>query len=201
LAAGSLGFNGVVKYYTEVGPQVSALYANDEFNQSLWIVGTRLFSGMAPLLKSGVSAPPLIDLPQWAAPVSTIVVLAALIAALAFARRTSDPGIGLGLLICLSVSFNPVSWIHGWLLFAVPLTYGLVLLEAHGFPELETWLWVLSICVFYFGKVPKDQILGSLGNPSEVSFAIGMVAWLPSILLLVLTAALLVCLDRRQSSS
>ena len=63
LTAAFIGVDGVRRYYTEVGPTVSALYRGFDANFSAWTWGQRFFGGMAAPFINGIMAPPLVVWP------------------------------------------------------------------------------------------------------------------------------------------
>jgi hypothetical protein len=120
-----VGFGAILSYVTQVLPAVSALYATEPTNISLWTVGPRLFQSSMPELSRlvGVGVP-------------AVVVLCALV----WLRRRPSLETALGVTTCVSVVVNPISWQYYVVLVLLPAAHVVRWLHAHRYPRVPTIL-------------------------------------------------------------
>jgi hypothetical protein len=150
LGAGILmGFDRVLYYYREVSSIVSPLYRAHEANFSMWTVGWRVFDGTGSPVLFGFEASPLVEAPDLAPYVSLAMPLLLLGVGLALALRVRSFDTAFGILVCVSLLVNPVSWHHYLILALVPLVIVGRRLFTLDLPNAETWAFILlSLMMF-----------------------------------------------------
>ncbi|MBI1762439.1 MAG: DUF2029 domain-containing protein [Acidobacteria bacterium] len=148
LALAWIGVEGVKRYYTEVGPTVTALYRGFDANFSAWTVGWRLFVGTEASFARGLVAPPLIAWPAAARLFTLLVPCLVLALGLALARRVKDFDVAFALLLCVSLLVNPVAWSHYLVIALLPLAVVWRYLRELDFPMALTryTLLVTLVC-------------------------------------------------------
>jgi Glycosyltransferase family 87 len=155
-----LGPGVLVDYGTRVLPQVSALYADEPTNISLWTVAPRLLGqGQMP---RGIAA--------------VVPVLVAL-ASLAWLRTRPALGHALGVLTCVSVLVNPISWGYYLVLAVMPAAQVLACLRVRGYPPLPTALAVLVAVGLYLGGGDWRALASLVAVPPLASLVTLGPAW------------------------
>ena len=114
-----LGPGALADYATRVLPEVSALYAAEPTNISLWTVGPRLFERADAARVVGAAPPMLV-----------------LLLSLAWLRGTSSVCHALGVLTCVSILVNPISWGYYLVLAVLPGAQVLAWLRERGYPRV-----------------------------------------------------------------
>jgi hypothetical protein len=171
-----LGPGVLVDYATRVLPQVSAGYANEPTNISLWTVGPRLFND-----------------PQAARVVGALVPLGVLVATLAWLRSRPAMCHALGVLACVSVLVNPISWGYYLVLAILPAAQVLAWLRARGYPKLPLLLasgvglalylgggdWRALASLVGFAPLAKLIVLGPAVSIGALAVLLGWMATQP----------------------
>jgi hypothetical protein len=159
LPASRVGFGPIVAYVSDVVPRVSAIHATQAVNTSLWTVGPRLFRGTEGEVLG--FALPVVASPDAARVVGFMLPLVVVVIALGWMLRARPPlAAALGLMTCVAVLVNPLSWPYNLLLLILPMAHVIRWLHAGQFPMLSTLLAVL-IGVSLF--VP-DRLWSELGR-------------------------------------
>lgn len=107
-----------VEYATRVLPEVSALYATEPTNISFWTVGPRLFEGAEGARLLGAAVP-----------------LVVLLLSVAWLRTRPSLCHALGVLTCVSILVNPISWGYYLVLAILPAAQVLAWLRERDYPR------------------------------------------------------------------
>jgi hypothetical protein len=134
LCALRLGPGVLVDYTTRVLPRVSALYATEPTNISLWTVGPRLFEAAEAARVVGAAVP-------------LLVVLVSLV----WLRARPSLCHALGVLTCVSILVNPISWGYYLVLAIVPAAQVLAWLRERRYPRVPLLLGALIGVGLYLG--------------------------------------------------
>jgi hypothetical protein len=119
LPALRIGLGPVGVYFGSVLPAVSATYATEATNLSLWTIGPRLFAGTAVF---GSRVPPLVDSSIAARIVGLAIpalILGLTVAWLVRARPALGPA--LGVMTGVALVINPISWAYYLVLMLLPI--------------------------------------------------------------------------------
>ena len=122
IAATRVGLAPLVAYVTQVTPNVSASYALEPTNISLWTLGPRMLGEPPPGRVVGFAVP-------------AVVLLASV---LWFAVRRPRTSRALSVLLCVSVVVSPIDWDYDLVLLVVPLVSLAADLHRRGFPRWPT---------------------------------------------------------------
>src|SRR5689334_10803763 len=106
---------------------------------SIWTVGRRLVVGTGPGIADYLTAPPLLDAPALARPLSLLAVAAVLLFAL---RPSRSLGLAYGVAVCAAVLISPMVWDYYLLLTLLPIGLLLGGLAERGWPRVPT-RWAL----------------------------------------------------------
>lgn len=189
IASALHGWATMQNYYSNIGPQLSALYRTHDANYSLWTFGARLF---APFGLNFVTLPP------WHAPMlvklfTVMVPLAAVAVALWWASRIQQPDVAFALLVCLSLLVNPIAWAH--YLVANCIVIGLILRRLQQLDWPRVWTQRFMLIVWPLSMTQTSWALLTLvgngfgkaadGRPL-VPFALAWVTVLPTLAVLAL---------------
>jgi hypothetical protein len=196
LAAAQLagGVSKVIPGYIQALVKTGPLYQAHERNFSVWSLGYRLFSGTGSPASAGIEAPPLINYPNAAGPVSLLLVLLVLAVGLFWALRSPRLDTSFGILICTSLLVSPIAWSHYLLLAAIPLFAAIGLArEERLSPRQEGALAILLVACFTAGGWRGFFLLGGeeLGS-MRVSFGASLITLIPTAAI----AGLLILLSR-----
>lgn len=131
-----IGFGASFEYLTHVLPSVSALYAIEPTNISLWTVGPRLFGGTVGGSPNG--GPPLVASPEAARLVGFGVPLLVLALSAVWLRSRPPLRTALGVMTCVSILVNPISWQYYLVLLLLPAAQVIHWLHVRGYPVTQT---------------------------------------------------------------
>jgi Glycosyltransferase family 87 len=148
LVALRLGIAPIVDYFTRVLPQISAGYALERTNTSVWAIGPQLFqaSSLPATVVSSALAAVLLGLVWWSAD----------------GKRSL--WFGLSLATAVSTVINPVSWFYNLVLVLPPGAHVLACLEATRWPRRATWI---AIAVGILLSIPMSTWL-ALGSVNRM---------------------------------
>jgi hypothetical protein len=182
LAAMVMGPEAVIDYYRRVGPMVADIYRQHKENYSLWTLGSRLFADDREKILSNFLSTPLVESPVVESFVTIAIPLAVGIAGMVLAYRCRSIDSAFGIMICVSLPLNPISWDHYLILAAVPVAILVRRLIDRGFPRglmiafavagllavfpYKQWL-LLAIALFgeaVPGNVPRLPALAGLAT-------------------------------------
>ncbi|MDA8219581.1 MAG: glycosyltransferase family 87 protein [Dehalococcoidales bacterium] len=202
IAALLVGFDVVVRYYTEVGSAVFALYRAHERNISLWSVGWRLFDGTGSPVVAGLTAPPLFASTVLAQLVSYGLPALFSVGGLALTARTRRLDTAFSILLCVSILVSPIAWMHYLSLALLPLAVCLKHLMRRGFPRPSTYIGAAIAFSWFVAPAQLDALALRLGggDPAQIGqvsvpLAASLVTLAPTLGLLLLIV-LLWSLDR-----
>ncbi len=154
-----IGWKSVLYYFLHVCPKLPTIYRGHVGNQSIWVIGQRLFGGLHSQPQFPLTAPPLIDWPNAVMPVTYLVVFGFTLFLLIHTARMKDPLLALSIMILFSVFFSPISWVHGfslgWISIFIVLTK-LQKLPAQGSSPL---IGLILLVFFYFGDLLYHLLL------------------------------------------
>jgi hypothetical protein len=145
-----VGFGPVFDYLTQVLPSVSAFYATELTNISLWTLGPRLFQATAPdaarLVGIGVPA---------------VVLLITLL----WLHRRPSTETALGVMTCVSVLVNPISWQYYLVLVLIPAAHLVEWLHAYRYPRVPTLLTVVVGIALYLSGGEWRELARFVSSP------------------------------------
>jgi len=166
-----VGFAVLIDYVTRVLPSVSAQYAAETSNVSLWTVGPRLFRGIDAGSLAGT--PPLIPSPQVAQLVGATIPVLVVVLAIAWLRARPPVGTALGVMTCVGILVNPISWQYYLVLALIPAALVLHWLHVHGYPRLQTILaLVVGVALFLTDEswYALARLIGTASPNADQSF-------------------------------
>lgn len=206
ISAMAIGFERLWFYYHQVGRIVAPLYQSYEGNIALWSIGWRTFEGVKGIGTLRFYAPPLIDYPQAAPFLSAAILLIWLTGSLWLAHRMQNFDLALALMVCTSLFVNPVAWLHYLTLLILPIMIAAMFLKDQQLRKQNLLLiFVTALLLLIPGSLIR-QILVALSTGfhrlpdgtmvPQVSFALGLLTYLPVIAVMSLML-LLWRLDRQ----
>jgi hypothetical protein len=182
-----IGFDRVISYYLEVGPQVGPLYRSHERNFSAWSLGFRLLDGTYSPVIAGIEAPPLIYAPALAPYLSILITGSFVLLGLWMALRAHSFDTSIAILAGISLLANPIAWSHYLVLVVLPVA---ILLPRLADMKLRLWeaiAAVLTGLLLFFGGglsgllyLLTGSSIGS-GSPPQVSFAASLLTLAPAV--------------------
>jgi hypothetical protein len=182
-----MGFDRVLSYYLQVGPQVEPLYRSHERNFSAWSLGFRIFEGTSSPAIAGIEAPPLLDAPVLAPLASAIAVGLLVVLALFLALRIRHFDSSFGVLVCASLLVNPVAWSHYLILATLPLTIVVSRLSLLNLKRWESLALILIGSLLFVGAGLRSLLflfnnssIGS-GTSIQVSFPASLLTLAPAL--------------------
>ena len=152
-----IGIGPVFTYYAEVSRLIFPLYRSAAPNISAWSIGWRLFDGTGSPLLLAFRAPPFLYSPMAAALVSIAIPLLLVAGVLYLAVRANDFDLSFGMLICVSIVFHPVAWVHYLVLIAIPLLIAVDKLRALRFPRRES---IFLLALAFILDLPPETVSG-----------------------------------------
>lgn len=135
-----IGFRWIPEYFMRIVPDHTRNVQGSIFNQSVWSIGLRLFSGTGAAAHNHdkVVAPPLLPSDLAASVVSIALPIVVVLVACLAARRQGGLDAAFGVMICTSILVSPLVWSHYLVLMAIPVAYVIAWLAAHRLPARET---------------------------------------------------------------
>lgn len=191
VAAGFLiGFDRVILYYLEIGPQVEPLYRSHERNFSAWSLGYRVFIGTNSPVITGVEAPPLIYAPFLAHFLSIFVTGLLVLLALVLALNARSLDTSIAILASMSLITNPVAWSHYLILATLPIAILLSRFNSLVLGKFEGYLAsVVALLLFAGGNF--NGLLYILMRPGfryneslHISFSASLITLIPALAIL-----------------
>ena len=193
-AALLMGFDNMLYYYQEVGGTVASLYKAYEHNFSLWTVGWRVFEGTGSPVVLGFNAPPLVVAPALARLVSFAIPLVLLGVGLVLAVRVYSFDASFSILVCVSILVSPIAWRHYLVLALIPLVVVGRRLVTLDWPKKETNIVLALGLLFFISRAQLGKIIltladqeSAMGASAEVPFAVGLLSFVPTVVVLGLT--------------
>ncbi|RCK81556.1 MAG: putative conserved integral membrane protein [Candidatus Ozemobacter sibiricus] len=183
LALTYLPWTDLLKYYREVGPLASQLYAWNALNISVFGLTGMMFRGCATRAIQGLSVSPLVEAPALVFPLGALLLLALCGLAWWGLSRADLPGkcrydVGFAVFTCLSIVSNPVAWAFSLPMALIPV-WVLWRLLAEAPDPLPWWgLGGVAVCLV-FPQIFLEKILGYVYDPAPVPFLIGLVLLIP----------------------
>lgn len=181
-AALLIGWQSVVGYYLQTGPQVAALYRAFIANFSLWSLSWRFFDGTGSPAYSAQTAPPLWGQPQLAASLAPLVPVAAVLIGLWAVRRMVAFDHCFGMLIAISILVAPIAWNHYLLLCLLPLAILAQRLWQLGLPARETAATLLVAGLFALPHTWLSELIGLFSAEQGAAVYTGVVPFAASLL-------------------
>lgn len=196
-----MGHETILDYYLEVSAAVTPLYRAHEGNFSLWTIGYRFFEGTGSPGLSAITAPPLLSMPQLAAPISGALMIGCLAASMFLAVRCRSFNAAYSLIVCSALLISPIFWVVYLILALIPMAFVLQQLAYYNYPNFESWV-TLGLLVFLM--IPREILVTLLwiqpyeivpGSAPVFSFAGSLISLLPTMMIMLLMG-LIVRLDR-----
>jgi len=181
LAGFILGFDQVMFYYKGIGAQTLAVYQAAAWNNSIWSLGWRIFSGTYPASVGHIEAPPLLANPLLARVVSWVLMFIVTWFGLKWAIEARDFDLAFSIILCASILINPVAWSYYFCLLLIPFCVLVRKQQEKSFPNRESLgLLFLSLAFLVPPKVYSNLASLSFGTyhpqPIEGGFRVSFLA-------------------------
>lgn len=186
-AALLMGIDKVLYYYLKVTSIVPPLYRAWDANFSIWTIGWRLFEGTrSPSWVVQIEAPPLLNAPVVAPYFSIAGLIVLLSIALVLALRAKRFNTSFGILVCVSLLVNPVTWSHYLILTLIPLAIVARRLFSLDLPKKETWFFIIICLIFFIPRSAVHWFTFQLScyelstNNYQIPFTVALLTFIPA---------------------
>ena len=192
ISAAFIDIEGVIRYYTKVGPTVSALYREVDANFSASAFGWRLFAETGSAQITSIRISPLMKWQLAAKVCSVLFPVIVLAVGLWLANRSNSFDTAFALLLCVSLLVNPVAWTHYFVILLLPLAILILHLQKMEFPPVATrgvaiFMLVSSLSARFWSQLATYfQTISASEGQSTVPFAAGLLTFTPAFALFAL---------------